>query len=89
MKPPQFDGNFFRKNYQRQFKSAARVNLWTMTGKTRAITLALRGEATDMLQTLSSQKQTTWFDLRYGQAPWKTCTTINLNNRIQKQNESL
>ncbi|KAJ8957761.1 hypothetical protein NQ317_007346 [Molorchus minor] len=57
MKPPQFDGKTPWPNYLRQFEAAAKTNDWSMDEKATALTLALRGDATDILQTLSSAEQ--------------------------------
>ncbi|KAJ8943001.1 hypothetical protein NQ318_008319 [Aromia moschata] len=75
MKPPQFDGKSSWVNYLRQFEAAARANGWSLAEKATALTLALRGDATDILQTLSLEEQDDYHQL--------------LKNRCQKNNESL
>ncbi|KAJ8948314.1 hypothetical protein NQ318_020801 [Aromia moschata] len=57
MKPPQFDGKSSWVNYLRQFEAAAKANGWSLAEKATALTLALRGDATDILQTLSLEEQ--------------------------------
>ncbi|KAJ8937745.1 hypothetical protein NQ318_009155 [Aromia moschata] len=57
MKPPQFDGKSSWVNYLRQFEAAAKANGWSLAEKATALTLALRGDAIDILQTLSLEKQ--------------------------------
>ncbi|KAG5888709.1 hypothetical protein JTB14_035774 [Gonioctena quinquepunctata] len=74
MKPPQFDGKTPWKNYRRQFEAAAKANGWNAGERAVALTLALRGEATNILQTLTAQEQEDYdqlikhLELRYGQA---------------------
>ncbi|KAJ8945415.1 hypothetical protein NQ318_009870 [Aromia moschata] len=64
MKPPQFDGKSVSwVNYLRQFEAAARANGWSLAEKATALTLALRGDATDILQTLSLEEQDDYHQL--------------------------
>ena len=95
MKAPQFDGKSSWNNYHRQFEAAARANRWSHTEKALALTLALRGEATDILQTLNSQEQEDYdllvkhLELRYGQTHLEHVYHSQLKNRNQRANESL
>lgn len=93
IKVPEFDGKSSWTNYYRQFEAAAKANQWTATEKVLALTLALRGEATDILQTVSSQDDynvlVKRLELRYGQTQLEHVYHSQLKNRIQKQNESL
>jgi SAP domain-containing protein len=57
MKPPQFDGTSSWNNYLMQFEAAATANGWRGNEKATALILALRGQATDVLQTLSVEEQ--------------------------------
>ncbi|KAJ8949233.1 hypothetical protein NQ318_022745 [Aromia moschata] len=57
MKPPQFDGKSSWVNYLRQFEATAKANGWSLAEKATARTIALRGDATDILQTLSIDEQ--------------------------------
>ncbi|KAJ8939567.1 hypothetical protein NQ318_014131, partial [Aromia moschata] len=77
MKPPQFDGKSSWVNYLRQFEAAARANGWSLAEKATALTLALRGDATDILQTLSLEEQDNYHQL------------LNTSKCVMKSNESL
>ncbi|KAJ8949727.1 hypothetical protein NQ318_005048 [Aromia moschata] len=95
MKPPQFDGKSSWVNYLRQFEAAARANGWSLAEKATALTLALRGDATDILQTLSLEEQDDYhqlvkhLEMRYGQSHLEHVYHSQLKNRFQKSNESL
>ncbi|XP_074039692.1 uncharacterized protein [Leptinotarsa decemlineata] len=95
MKPPQFEGKTPWANYRRQFEAAARANGWNAGEKAVALTLALRGEATNILQTLTAQEQEEYdqlvkhLELRYGQAHLEHVYHSQLKNRCQKSGESL
>ncbi|KAJ8946991.1 hypothetical protein NQ318_019072 [Aromia moschata] len=95
MKPPQFDGKSSWVNYLRQFEAAARANGWSLAEKATALTLALRGDATDILQTLSLEEQEDYhqlvrhLEMRYGQSHLEHVYHSQLKNRYQKSNESL
>ncbi|KAJ8953510.1 hypothetical protein NQ318_023633, partial [Aromia moschata] len=95
MKPPQFDGKSSWVNYLRQFEAAARANGWSLAEKATALTLALRGDATDILQTLSLEEQDDYhqlvkhLEMRYGQSHLEHVYHSQLKNRCQENNESL
>ncbi|KAJ8948987.1 hypothetical protein NQ318_023011 [Aromia moschata] len=95
MKPPQFDGRSSWVNYLRQFEAAAKANGWSLAEKATALTLALRGDATDILQTLSLEEQEDYhqlvrhLEMRYGQSHLEHVYHSQLKNRYQKNNESL
>ncbi|KAJ8949844.1 hypothetical protein NQ318_000544 [Aromia moschata] len=95
MKPPQFDGKSSWVNYLRQFEAATRANGWSLAEKATALTLALRGDATDILQTLSLEEQEDYhqlvrhLEMRYGQSHLEHVYHSQLKNRYQKNNESL
>ncbi|KAJ8937610.1 hypothetical protein NQ318_018423 [Aromia moschata] len=95
MKPPQFDGKSSWVNYLRQFEAAAKANGWSLTEKATALTLALRGDATDILQTLSLEEQEDYhqlvrhLEMRYGQSHLEHVYHSQLKNRYQKSSESL
>ncbi|KAJ8980348.1 hypothetical protein NQ317_019235 [Molorchus minor] len=95
MKPPQFDGKTPWPNYLRQFEAAAKTNDWSMDEKATALTLALRGDATDILQTLSSTEQADYeqlikhLEMRYGQTNLEHVYHSQLKNRYQKPSETL
>ncbi|KAJ8938634.1 hypothetical protein NQ318_015933 [Aromia moschata] len=95
MKPPQFDGKSSWVNYLRQFEAAARANGWSLAEKATALTLALRGDATDILQTLSLEEQDDYhqlvkhLEMLYGQSHLEHVYHSQLKNRCQKNNETL
>ncbi|KAJ8979623.1 hypothetical protein NQ317_015190 [Molorchus minor] len=95
MKPPQFDGKTPWPNYLCQFEAAAKTNDWSMDEKATALTLALRGDATDILQTLSSAEQADYeqlikhLEMRYGQTNLEHVYHSQLKNRYQKPSETL
>ncbi|KAJ8968046.1 hypothetical protein NQ317_018976, partial [Molorchus minor] len=95
MKAPQFDGKTPWPNYLRQFEAAAKTNDWSMDEKATALTLALRGDATDILQTLSSAEQADYeqlikhLEMRYGQTNLEHVYHSQLKNRYQKPSETL
>ncbi|KAJ8957282.1 hypothetical protein NQ318_007846, partial [Aromia moschata] len=95
MKPPQFDGKSSWVNYLRQFEAAAKANGWSLAEKATALTLALRGDATDILQTLSLEEQEDYhqlvrhLEMRYGQSHLEHVYHSQLKNRYQKSSESL
>ncbi|KAJ8962077.1 hypothetical protein NQ318_018027, partial [Aromia moschata] len=95
MKPPQFDGKSSWVNYLRQFEAAAKANGWSLAEKATALTLALRGDATDILQKLSLEEQEDYqqlvrhLEMRYGQSHLEHVYHSQLKNRYQKSNESL
>ncbi|KAG5896015.1 hypothetical protein JTB14_007580 [Gonioctena quinquepunctata] len=95
MKPPQFDGKTPWANYRRQFEAAAKANGWNAGERAVALTLALRGEATNILQTLTAQEQEDYdqlikhLELRYGHAHLEHVYHSQLKNRCQKSSENL
>ncbi|KAJ8946775.1 hypothetical protein NQ318_018984 [Aromia moschata] len=95
MKPPQFDGKSSWVNYLRQFEAAARANGSSLAEKATALTLALRGDATYILQTLSLEEQDDYhqlvkhLEMQYGQSHLEHVYHSQLKNRYQKSNESL
>ncbi|XP_045540069.1 uncharacterized protein LOC123722408 [Papilio machaon] len=95
LKVPEFDGKTCWSNYYRQFEAASRANSWTDSEKALALTLALRGEATNILQTVSIKEQDDYnvlvkhLELRFGQSHLEHVYHSQLKNRVQKQNETL
>ncbi|KAJ8949243.1 hypothetical protein NQ318_022756 [Aromia moschata] len=75
--------------------AAAKANGWSLAEKATALTLALRGDATDILQTLSLEEQEDYhqlvrhLEMRYGQSHLEHVYHSQLKNRYQKSNESL
>ncbi|KAJ8957284.1 hypothetical protein NQ318_007848 [Aromia moschata] len=90
-----FDGKSSWVNYLRQFEAAAKANGWSLAEKATALTLALRGDATDILQTLSLEEQEDYhqlvrhLEMRYGQSHLEHVYHSQLKNRYQKTSESL
>lgn len=95
LKPPQFDGTTSWNNYILQFEAAAKANRWAYSDKVTALILALRGEATAILETLSVEERTDYhqlvkrLEMRYGQANFEHVYHSQLRSRYQKSNESL
>lgn len=58
IKPPTFDGKTSWVTYVTQFEAAAKANRWTDPEKATALIVALRGDASDVLQTIPPQEQT-------------------------------
>ncbi|KAJ8934947.1 hypothetical protein NQ318_000484 [Aromia moschata] len=87
MKPPQFDGKSSWVNYLRQFEAAAKANGWSLAEKATALTLALRGDATDILQSLSVEVR--HLEMLYGQSHLEHVYHSQLKNRYQRSNEPL
>ncbi|KAG5900645.1 hypothetical protein JTB14_005919 [Gonioctena quinquepunctata] len=90
MKPPQFDGKTPWANYRRQFEAAAKANGWNAGERAVALTLALRGEATNILQTLTAQEQEDYdqlikhLELRYGHAHFGTRIPLPAEKSLPK-----
>ncbi|GLV46105.1 hypothetical protein CBL_10765 [Carabus blaptoides fortunei] len=57
IKTPEFDGKSSWANYLKQFEAAAKAHNWTPAEKATALTLSLRGEAIDILQTPKDDEQ--------------------------------
>ncbi|KAJ8948276.1 hypothetical protein NQ318_020761 [Aromia moschata] len=72
-----------------------KANGWSLAEKATALTLALRGDATDILQTLSLEEQEDYhqlvrhLEMRYGQSHLEHVYHSQLKNRCQKNNELL
>ena len=95
IKPPTFDGTTSWDNYKKQFDAAARANGWTTQEKAISLTMALRGNAVDILQTLPEselndfEKLVKAVEVRYGHAHLEQVFQLQLKNRIQKSSETL
>lgn len=89
MKPPHWE------NYLREFEAASKVNEWSSMEKAISLTLALRGDVTNILQTLSSEESEDYeqlvrqLEMRYGQTNLEHVYHSQLKNRYQKSNETL
>ncbi len=94
MKPPIFDGLVSWSVYKRQFEAAARINNWTRDEeKATALVLALRGKASELLQTIPDQRDygaiVKAIELRYGDEHMQEVFRVQLKTRQQKPGESL
>jgi hypothetical protein len=76
-----FDGTTSWSMYKKQFEPATGANNWDDEGKAVALTLTLRGQALQTLQTLSVEDQKNYaafvkaLELRYGDHHSAKCTT--------------
>jgi hypothetical protein len=81
LKHPSFDGTTSWSMYKKQFEPATGANNWDDEGKAVALTLTLRGQALQILQTLSVEDQKNYaafvkaLELRYGDHHSAKCTT--------------
>lgn len=95
LKPPTFDGTTSWPNYLKQFNAAASANGWCSREKAVALTVALRGDALDVLQTLHADESEDFdqlvkrLEMRYGQAHLEQVYQYRLKNRRQKAGESI
>jgi predicted aspartyl protease len=95
LKPPPFDGTTSWSMYKKQFEAAAGANNWDDEGKAVALTLALRGQALQILQTLSVEDQKNYaafvkaLELRYGDHHLSQVYQSQLRARVQKSGENL
>lgn len=94
MKPPVFDGQVSWAVYKRQFEAAAEINHWTTKEeKATALVLALRGQASELLQTIPDQRDyealVKALELRYGDEHLQEVYRVQLKTRQQKSGETL
>lgn len=95
MKPPTFDGKTSWLTYIKQFEAAAVANAWSSSDRTTALILALRGDASDILQTLPPEELQDYsklikrLEMRYGHAHLEQVYHTQLKNRLQKKGENL
>jgi hypothetical protein len=95
LKPPPFDGTTSWSMYKKQFEAAAGANNWDDEGKAVALTLALRGQALQILQTLPVEDQKNYaafvkaLELRYGDHHLSQVYQSQLRARVQKSGENL
>jgi hypothetical protein len=93
MKPPEFSGQVPWAVYKRQFEAAANVNHWTTDGqKATALVLALRGAASEVLQTITDQLDfhaiVRAMELRFGNENTQEVHRVQLKTRQQKSGET-
>lgn len=95
MKPPTYDGKTSWANYLKQFEAAARTNGWNNAEKASALTVALRGDAVNILQAIRPEEEMDYeqlvkrLEMRYGHAHLEEVYHTQLKNRCQKSGESL
>ena len=93
MKPPEFSGQVSWDVYKRQFEAAANVNHWTTDEqKATALVLALRGAASEVLQTITEQLDyhviVRAMELRFGNGNTQEVHRVQLKTRQQKSGET-
>jgi hypothetical protein len=90
-----FDGTTSWSMYKKQFEAAAGANNWDDAGKAVALTLALCGQALQILQTLPVEDQKNYaafvkaLELRYGDHHLSQVYQSQLRARVQKSGENL
>ncbi|KAJ8940116.1 hypothetical protein NQ318_009830 [Aromia moschata] len=95
MKPPTYNGKTSWDTYKKQFDAAASVNKWSDEEKTTALVVALRGEALDILQTLTEDKHKDYrelvlhLEMRFGNKHLQQMYQAQLKGRNQRVDESL
>lgn len=93
MKPPVFDGQVSWSVYKRQFEAATKANHWTNEEKATALVIALRGQASELLQTIPNQDDydalVNALELRYGNEHLQEVYRVQLKARQQKSGETL
>ena len=95
VKPPTYDGKTSWSTYLKQFEAAAAANGWSPADKAVALIVALRGEAMNVLQTLSGDQQCDYnylvsrLEMRYGDRHLQQVYHVQLKSRQQKSGETL
>lgn len=94
IKPPVFDGSVSWSVYKRQFDAAAKVNKWDSNEeKATALVLALRGKASELLQSIPNQQDyaalVQVMELRYGDEHLQEVYRVQLKTRQQRSDETL
>lgn len=93
--PPIFDGQTSWSTYKRQFDAAAVTNRWSSAEKATNLVVLLRGQALDLLQSISVEEQSDFdrlasaLELRYGEGNMKELYQTQLRCRSQKSGETL
>ncbi len=94
-KPPTFDGTVSWSTYFRQFEAAASASGWNDDQKATSLITLLRGDALDILHTLSIEEQKNFkllvnsLEMRFGDKHLEQVYEIQLKGRTQKFNETL
>lgn len=95
IKPPTFDGKTSCLTYLTQLEAAAKANGWTNPEKATVLIVTLRGDASDVFQTIPRQEHTDYsrfikrMEMRYGQAHLDQVYHAQLRHRLQKMAENL
>lgn len=95
MKPPTFDGQSSWSTYRKQFEIAALANNWNNGDKCFALTMALRGPAAELLQTVDVTNKLDYnalvqaLEKRFGDSHMQQVFKVQLSTRTQKRGESL
>ncbi|XP_050509334.1 scaffold attachment factor B1-like [Diabrotica virgifera virgifera] len=95
VKVPNFDGKSSWNNYMKQFESAARANGWSEKEKAVNLSIALRGDALDVLQTIAVEETDDFeqlkkrLNMRYGHEHLEHVYQSQFKNRRQKKDEAL
>uniref|UniRef100_A0A6P7GY97 Uncharacterized protein LOC114347964 n=1 Tax=Diabrotica virgifera virgifera TaxID=50390 RepID=A0A6P7GY97_DIAVI len=93
VKVPNFDEKSSWNNYMKQFESAARANGWFEKEKAVNLTIALRGDALDVLQTIAVEETDDFeqlkkrLNMRYGHEHLQHVYQSQFKNRRQKKDE--
>ena len=95
IKAPSFDGKQSWTTYHKQFEAAATAGGWTDEEKATALILALRGEALDILHSVSESEQQSYatlterLEMRYGNRHLQQVYQAQLKNKQQRPSETL
>lgn len=95
MKPPHFDGQTSWTVYRKQFEMAALANEWNNEEKCMAITMSLRGQAAELLETVDLENDLDYagimnaLETRFGNTHLQQLYRVQVANRKQQRGESL
>ncbi|KAK4881032.1 hypothetical protein RN001_004351 [Aquatica leii] len=93
--PSNFDGKVSWSTYHKQFEDAGTANGWSNKQKTTSLIVSLRGEALEILQTVSDHLQENYelsisrLKMRYGDALFQQVYQAQIKSQVQKAAESL
>ncbi|KAJ8937331.1 hypothetical protein NQ318_011835 [Aromia moschata] len=95
LKPPTYDGQSSWSMYRRQFEAAAKANEWTSQEMATSLVISLRGQALEILQSISEEQQNDYdrivgaLEIRYGHKYLRQVYQSQIKSRQQSSNESL
>ena len=95
IKPSTFDGSSSWQVYKTQFTMVAEANSWSPSAKAFHLAASLRGDAANVLETLSEAQRHNFdslssaLELRFGEKGTKEYSRLQLKSRYQKAGESL